>query len=152
MFDQASCRSTAAEVGRPGGRPMCTERAQQFWLEGRSTGRSTAMAPIDWLVDCQESYALWIWPWPTGRLTSRSKPRHGRPGGRPTGCNSQKYDRWPVDRPIDRQVILTCSWLPTAIFFRPINWGCFGLFSKKDFKWVFKLVFPTFLSVYLHLF
>ena len=32
--------------------------------------------------------------------------------------NGYKFDRWPVDRPVDRQVILTYSLTPTANFFR----------------------------------
>ena len=117
-----------SEVGWPGGRPMCTKRAQPVWLNGRSTGRSTAMAPVDRPVDRPESFALWIWPRSTGQSTGRSKPRHGRLLGRPAGCNGKKFDRWPVDPPVDRQQTFLLSLPPTASFWSLFIWGCFGLF------------------------
>ena len=59
-FCRSTPRSTEPEVGRPGGRPMCTNVHKLVWLEGRSTNQ----------VDHQRA------------LLSRSDP--GRSGGRPT--------------------------------------------------------------------
>ena len=82
----------------------------------RSTVRSTAA----------ESSALWI-SGSTGRSTG--------------GSNGSKYDRWTVDRPVDRQ-----HWqIPTAIFFWPINWGSCHLFWEKILE-ISKPVFPILLT------
>ena len=82
LFDQAFCRSTGrsteSEVGQPVGRPMCTNMHSQFWLEGRSTGRSTVQRA----------------------LLFGSGP--GRPGGRP--ARELCYlDLVSVDRVVDRK-------------------------------------------------
>ena len=125
---------------------MCIERAQQFWLEGRSTGRWIAIAPVDRPVDRLESCALLIWPRSTGRSTGRSSLGHGRPGDRPTGPNGQKFDRWPVDR----QVILTCS-LTQRLYFEAYLYGAvldkiFGEFQRQFFPSLLE-VFSTYFRV-----
>ena len=110
-----------------------------------------AGGPVDRPGRLPENTALWIWPRSTGRSTGRelllsiSRPRStGRSTGGTTIGNPTVGGR-PAGRP--KQGILL-SWTPTAIFFRPINWGCF----LQDFWKVFKLVFPTSLSIYIHLF
>ena len=116
-FFWSTSQSIETEVGRPVRSTDVHKCAQPLWLVGRSTDP----------VDHPESCALWIWPRSTRRSTGRSKPRHGRPGGRPTGCNGQKFDRWPVDRP-QHQLL---SWPATASFWEPIKWDSLGLFSIR---------------------
>ena len=65
--------------------------------------------------------------------------------------NGRNFDRWPVDRAVDRQQRPLLIWPPTVIFWEPINWGSLGLFSTR-FEVSFQASFFTFLSVYLHLF
>jgi len=115
---------------------MCTA----IWLKGRSTARSP------------ESFTLWIWPRLTGRSTGRSNPKHGRP----VGCNGQKCDRWPVDRPVNGQQYLLLSWPPTASFWEPIKWGSLGLFKTRfwvgfqaSFPYLSKKFSPLFLELIL---
>ena len=89
---------------------MCTRCAQRpswlGWLTvrstdwshptlglGRSTGRSTvSFGPVDWAVDRPESNCSLDLARSTGRSTA--------------GLNGQKFDRWPVGRPVDRKAIL----------------------------------------------
>jgi len=59
------------------GRPTCTDLCMSGWHRVRSTGRSTGY----------ESCALWILR-STGRSTSFAQ--------------RSEYDRWTVDRPVDR--------------------------------------------------
>ena len=78
------------------GRPTCTERARNLWLEADRPGRSTAkelllsgMAPVDHPVDRQRAMLSVLCSGrPLGRpirepLLFGSRP--GRPGGRPVG-------------------------------------------------------------------
>ena len=141
MLDQAFCWSTGRLIATEVGRPMYTDVHGMFgWRTGRPT-RSTArelcsldLALVNRAVDRQRASALCIQAsvdWSVDRWH-----------------NSQKSDRWPVDQAVVRQQSFLLSWTPTAIFLRPINWGYFS----QDFWRVFKLVFPTLLSVYLHLF
>ena len=85
-----------ASAGRPGRSTDVHGRARQFWQEGRSTNQvdrpeSSALwkAPVDRAADRTERLALYI-------LASV-----GRPVDR--WHNGLKYDRWPVDRAVDRQ-------------------------------------------------
>ena len=123
-------RLTGPEVGRPVRSTDVHRRAQGFWLLGRSTDP----------VDRPESSAIWIWPRSTRQSTGRLKPKIGRLGDRPAGCNGQKFDCWPVDQAVDRQQDFLLCLSPMASFWRPIYWGCFGLFWQ-DFWRVSKPVF-----------
>ena len=134
MLDQVFCRSTG-----PVDRCAQTCTTLFGWRADRPT-RSIArelcyldLALVDWAVERQSASTLCI------------QATVNRPVDR--WHNSQKSDRWPVDR----QQHQLLSWPPTAIFWEPINWASLGLFLQ-DFKSAFKTVLPTLLSVYLHLF
>ena len=102
---------------------MCTNVHNHFgWWASRPT-RSTArelcsldLAPVDRAVDRQRASALCIQA-SVDRVVDR-----GTTVGNPTIGGR---------RPVDRQQDFLLSWTPTVIFFRPINWGCFGLFSIR---------------------
>ena len=134
--DRARSRSTGRSTDV---HKTCTT----IWLVGWSTGRSTVREPcsldlalVDRAVNRPESSALWIRPhrWAVDRWH-----------------NGQKSDRWPVDRAVDWQHDFLLCWTPTASFWRPIYWACFGLFCLR-FEVGFKLVFPISLRGFLHLF
>ena len=73
--------------------------------------------------------------------TGRSKPRIDRPGSRPSGCNGQKFDRWPVYQPVDRQQDFLLSWLQ-RLYFGACLYGAVLGCLREDFWRVSKLVFP----------
>ena len=92
----------------------------QFWQEGRPTDP----------VDRPESSALWKGPGrPSGRPDRETYSLYLASVDRPVDRwhNGLKYDRWPIDRAVDRQVCQT----PTASFSSPIKWGIWGLFSSR---------------------
>ena len=83
-------------AGRPTRSTDVHRRACQFWQEGRPTDpvdrpESSALwkAPVDRAVDRTERLALCI-------LASVDRPVD-------RWHNGLKYDRWPVDREVDRQ-------------------------------------------------
>ena len=89
-------RSTELEVGQPGRSTDVHRRARQFWQEAGRPNRSivqrallSGKAPADRAVDRTERLALCI-------LASVDRPVD-------RWHNGLKYDRWPVDRAIDRQ-------------------------------------------------
>ena len=93
----------------------------QFFLDqwvgrlGRSTARelcSLDLALVDRAVDRQRASALCIQASVDRGTTVGNLTVGDRPTGRPTAG-------------------FLLSWTPTDIFFRPINWGCFGLFSTR---------------------
>ena len=123
-------RSTALEVGRPGGRPTCTDvHAILHWRSGRPSRELCSLemprstGPVDRqraLLSVPEARSA---DRPTAAPTVRKMIVGGRPGGRPDRepalCiqatvdrpvdrwpNGQKSDRWPVSRAVDRQLIL----------------------------------------------
>ena len=84
LVGQSTGRSTVQRVllfGNGPGRPTRSIDRQRALLSvsARSTRRSTG----------QRAVALWIQSRSTGRSTDRR--------------NGQKFDRWPVDRPVDRK-------------------------------------------------
>ena len=137
MVDRVRSRSTGL-VDRCA--QTCT--ALFGWTAGRPT-RSTA----------REFCSLDLAPGPGGRLAESSALCIQASVDPPVDRwhNGQKSDRWLVDRAVDRQQGILLSWPPTAIFWEPINWVPLDYFLQ-DFKWVFKIVFLTLLSVYVHLF
>ena len=74
MADQVFWQSTGPvdepEVGRLGGRPMCTNVHSQ--------------GLVDRTVDCQRASAPWKWPGRPGGRTLGHCPVGSRPAGRPT--------------------------------------------------------------------
>ena len=140
MFDQAFCRSTEAEVSLPVRSTDVHKRAQTIWLEGRSTDP----------VNRQRA------------LLSGSGP--GRPSGRPAESsalcfqasvdrpvdwwhNGRKFDRWPVDRAIDRQQNFSAV-LAQRLVFRmgykyPFIWAIFIRISRPKFS-IFLSVLTSF--------
>ena len=113
-------RSTELEVGRPGGRPTCTD---VHTSSGRRAGRPTRStvqrallsrkAPVDRPVDRTESSALCI-------LATVDRAVDRCPNGR-------KNDRWwPTGRSTGSPILAL-----TASFWSPINWAIWGLFSTR---------------------
>ena len=110
-----------------------------------------AIGPVDRTIDRSRDLAL--------DLASVDRPERvlsgsglDRPGGRPTvkifslclggrsterltgSPNSQKSDRWSVDRVVDRQVIFDLFWTPMAIFWIPYKFGSLRPVLDKIFK------------------
>ena len=119
-------------------------RARLVFLEGRSTDP----------VDCQRA------------LLSGSGP--GRPGGRPTKSFCSLYPG--LGRPVDGTTVKNLTVVrstdsrksaelsPTASFWRPVYWGCFGLFSTRfevsfqvNFSYLSKCLSPLVLELNFHI-
>ena len=107
------CQALAADRdGRPDqwsvdrtGRPMCTRRAQRpvVWPVDRAVDRlksaHSRVGPVDRRSTGQRAVALWFWARSTGQSTGR--------------LNGQFFDRWLVDRSVDRKVnfdLVSCQW------------------------------------------
>ena len=124
LFPGFSGRPTgrpSSEVGRPGGRPTCTDVHNQFWQEGRPTDP----------VDRPESSALCI-------QTSVDRVVDW-------WHNGLKYDRWPVDRQV-WQTPTASFWQPIylgvwPLFFNKILgefWASFSHFIKRVFSTILR--------------
>ena len=99
-------------VDRPGRPP------ESRGSTGRSTGRECLLS-VSRLRSTGRS---------TGGSTVENLTAVGRPGGRPVGYNGKKYDRWLVDRLVDRQQSFLLTLTLAASFWESINWDCFRLF------------------------
>ena len=115
-----TCTDVHASSGRRASRPT-RSTVQRALLSGKAPGGRAA--------DRTERLALCI--------LARST----------VGTNSLKYDRWPVDRAVDRQAWQT----PTASFPYSIKWRIWGLFCWR-FSSGFSPVFPELFRGFLHLF
>ena len=122
--------------GRPDGRPDQGRSTRLVDRCARDVHKGQPSRPVNREVDRLKAPSSRVRP--VDRAVDR---RH----------NSQKSDCWPVDRVVDRQQDFLLSWTPMASFWMPINWGPLNYFLQ-DFKWVFKVVFPTLSSIYYHLF
>ena len=136
-FCRSTARSTATEVGRPGGLPTCTKHAQ--------------VGSIDRTVDRQRAFALWKWP---GRLGGRPLghcPVGGRPVGRPVcpTVENLTVGGQPDGRP---SAVRTAELASNGQIFwslqKRLHLGCF----RQDFWRVSKPVFPIYCRGFLHLF
>ena len=114
---------------------MCTKRAQGHlvWPVDRAVDRLKAthsrVSPVDRAVDRPRAVALWF---------------RGRSTGRSTGSwQRSNFDRWPVDRPVDRMVKSDhncCQWLVFKWGYKyPISGQFFLRFEELIFS--YSLVF-----------
>ena len=87
-------KSTRAEVGRPARSTNVHGRAHIDLADSRSTDP----------VDRPESSALWKGPGRLGGRPDRESALCIWPRSTDRWHNGLKYDRWPVDRAVDRQV------------------------------------------------
>ena len=121
-----------ASAGRPDGRPQPeVGRPSRSTDVHRRARPCLAGGPVDRPGRPSRELCSLERPRSTGRSTGRrdllsvSWPRSTDRVDR--WLNGLKYDRWPVDRAVDRQACQT----PTASFSSPINLGVWALFFTK---------------------
>ena len=128
VFNPYNVGPGCLSVGRPVGRPTCTKCARSLGWEAGRSGRSTARElcslekpTVDRVDRPGRESALCF------RTVNRAVDRPesscslnlARSTGRSTGgLNGHFFDRWPVDRSVDRKGILALFQLPTGRFQR----------------------------------